>query len=372
MLKTLLSVASVAAVGMLVMVDNASAGEYYIDNFTVTRNGAAFFDDSFSDGIPPPSAPAFVDGTYASYTVKGTLGPETNGKLLLSATRADIPDGKGNSLVQSATLRTGVAAGASTVLSVDDIFVATALYDFVLPANVGEGYGIQFTDTMSDGQATGPSYGDDVVGLMVKRNQAGNLVVEFVRNDMNAGATTLLASVALEGGHDQIRLSLAKATAGLATVTASFAYVDGGVVGGSVTMPETTDIFHGETYTRAKFLAVAPYAYGVAEGVPASLNLMAHVRVAEQLRNRVGNLYLGATLANQWSFHNGNGWQAWSGGPIPCYCCSCTLNDQVVPVAQSMDVTAYPGVGVYLGYGLSEAAMLESGSYSWIYTVPSN
>ena len=44
-----------------------------LDQFSITRSGAAFFTDNFSDGIPPPSAPSFASGAAASYGVQGTI-----------------------------------------------------------------------------------------------------------------------------------------------------------------------------------------------------------------------------------------------------------------------------------------------------------
>jgi hypothetical protein len=39
------------------------------DGPSITRDGAAFFDDPFNDGMPPPSAPNFASGASASYNV---------------------------------------------------------------------------------------------------------------------------------------------------------------------------------------------------------------------------------------------------------------------------------------------------------------
>jgi hypothetical protein len=46
----------------------AQGSPVFIDDFSVTKNGALIFRDSFSDGVPPPSAPNFANGTPASYS----------------------------------------------------------------------------------------------------------------------------------------------------------------------------------------------------------------------------------------------------------------------------------------------------------------
>jgi len=62
----------------------AFAYTVFLDGLVVTRNGSAFFTDSFNDGLPPPSAP---DGRQ--YITTGGFGPETgDGKLTLDSADA--------------------------------------------------------------------------------------------------------------------------------------------------------------------------------------------------------------------------------------------------------------------------------------------
>lgn len=65
---------------------------YSVDEFSVTRNGALIFDDPFSDGGPPPSAPNFVGGIPATYGMLGSLGPEAAGKLTLQSSSGAVND----------------------------------------------------------------------------------------------------------------------------------------------------------------------------------------------------------------------------------------------------------------------------------------
>lgn len=61
----------------------------------------------------------------------------------------------------------------------------------------------------------------------------------------------------LDSAHDQIALRLAKLNGSSDAITASFAYIDGGVLGSFTTFPDTVNIFNGETFTRAEFEAIA-------------------------------------------------------------------------------------------------------------------
>jgi hypothetical protein len=58
--------------------------------------------------------------------------------------------------------------------------------------------------------------------------------------------------------HDQILLQLERADLATSAVTASFAYVDGGTVGALQALTGSADIFSGEQWTRAQFLARTP------------------------------------------------------------------------------------------------------------------
>src|SRR4051794_3871684 len=76
-----------AALAAMTLCAAASAEASYIaaiDEFTVTRAGAAFFNDTFSDGVAPPSAPNFANGTAAGYTnLLGAASTETGGKFFM-------------------------------------------------------------------------------------------------------------------------------------------------------------------------------------------------------------------------------------------------------------------------------------------------
>lgn len=77
--------------GLALLAMCASTGSHAIqvniDQFSVVRNGATVFNDTFPDGAPPPSAPSFVSGAPASYSVFGTVpaGAESGGLLQLDS-----------------------------------------------------------------------------------------------------------------------------------------------------------------------------------------------------------------------------------------------------------------------------------------------
>ena len=57
------------------------------DDLTITRNGNLFFQDTFGDGSPPPSAPNLNGGASTNYTVQGTF-TEANWVCVLRRTQS--------------------------------------------------------------------------------------------------------------------------------------------------------------------------------------------------------------------------------------------------------------------------------------------
>ena len=55
--------------------------------------------------------------------------------------------------------------------------------------------------------------------------------------------------------HDQIMLELTRADTSSNAVTASYAYIDNGVAGSTQSLTGSADIFNGEDWTRAQFVA---------------------------------------------------------------------------------------------------------------------
>jgi hypothetical protein len=183
------------------------------------------------------------------------MGPETAGKLTLDSADAAISfNAIGNpSLLQRALLATNTQPLSSSTggLKADDTFRVRGLYDLVIPTELRSGYGIRLDDRPSGGG--GPQ--DDNLRLDVRRNAGGVLEITFRRQDFVADTITEFGAFALDTGHDQILLQLERLSPVDDAITASFAYVDGGVIGAFTVFATTADIFHGEEFTRAGFNA---------------------------------------------------------------------------------------------------------------------
>lgn len=244
--------------GLLTFVSPVSAAIFTIDDFEITRvNGNLVFQDTFSDGLPPPSAPNFANGNPGSYSVRGVAGPEAGGKLSLNTALGaptDAVSRPGENSVIDARLLTNIdPLNMRNGFKVGNDFIVSGLFDLsVLPTVPREGFGIR----LSDGGLSPVS--NDIVDIMVRRNAGGALVVDFRRVDVSADFVTIIDSIMLELGHQQILLELSKLDAGTKTITASFAYVDGGVAGSDFVFANTADIFNGENVTRASFRAQTP------------------------------------------------------------------------------------------------------------------
>ena len=221
----------------------------------INKNGALAFSDPFSDGVPPPSAPNFQNGTPASYFVNGTLN-EAGGKVRLDTVGAAVfpgIGGPGQFFVEQAILLTNIdQTNLDAGLKSDDTFSVTGIFDLTVPAVNLEYYGIRLADF-----ATG-KLGDDILEFAVRRTSTGLALVQFFRLDQIANTFTSIGAALLEPDHDQISLTLTRVSTANDAITASFAYIDGGVTGPTTTFASTADIFNGENFTRTAFLAVTP------------------------------------------------------------------------------------------------------------------
>jgi hypothetical protein len=225
-----------------------------IDDFSVDKNGSTIFQDSFSDGSPPPIAPAFNNGNPASYFVRGTMGPETGGKLTIDSSGAEQAVGATGELVnvQLARLLTNVNPATPALgLRANVTFSVSGLFDIYLP-DLRQTYGVR----LNDGTASNTTP-DDIVELVV-RQDLSTYWAEFRHVDFVAGSTTLIERVQLSAPlFDQVELTLAKEDAGLDAITASITYWNLGAPVLSNTFTTTHDIFNGEDFTRAEFISRA-------------------------------------------------------------------------------------------------------------------
>ena len=222
-----------------------------IDDFSIVKNGNTLFHDTFDNNIAPPDN----GGNSQSYGVLGgPLGPETGGKLTLVAangenvTRPDV----GAMTRQGARVLTNIDPTQPTNgLRIDDLFSVTGIFDLVIPESVRERYGVRLSDVNS-------SVLNNSIGISVMRTSSSLVEVVLHHYDQTAFTFTDIATFTLDPGHDQIALTLSRLDTANNEITASFAYIDSGVMGSTTTLSSTVAIFDGEDYTRAAFMHLAP------------------------------------------------------------------------------------------------------------------
>ena len=224
-------------------------------DFAVSRNGVAIFDDSFDDGLPPPSAPNFASGATASYVVFGSFpaGSEAAGLLTLDTSNGALTSNAGGQARRtlSATLAT---AAASSGLGADDTLTAQGLFDLATPPGpLYNGYGIQFTDANAGVQ-------HQLAQLQVRFNPVSGIpVISYQFQDFDAGSISVLGQTAFTppSGADQILLQISRPDVGSTDFFGSFQFLAGGSVVGSGNFAAPAMLFDGEDYVRARFFASA-------------------------------------------------------------------------------------------------------------------
>ena len=241
-----------------------------LHEFSVERNGVALFQDNFSDGSPPPSAPNFLNGFPASYGTSGGLSEAGNHLIMDTALGAPpsvlfpgIPPGRGQNVTLLTRNRT-TCCPTDTGLMTGDTFKVEAIFDLTLPVEPLARYGVQFSDrfTLAAPNNDPPmSAGDDVLELSVQRGTDGIMRVRYRQRDFTTLTLTTIAEVVLtpEPGDDHILLRLERASLASNDITASFDLGDIDLLPNNpVTFsyvfatagnPDAT-IFNGENWTR--------------------------------------------------------------------------------------------------------------------------
>jgi len=240
----------------------AQAYQFSLDNFFVQRldastGGLIFsFNDPFTDGNAPPSAPNFSTGTPASYFVSGSsppLGTEAGGKLILngSDTQPTIINAA-DFTIELATLLTNIAPASTLGLRQGSLISVTGIFDLAAPSLPNQYYGIRLLD------GTAASNGDDDVRVIVRRTLAGDVAVQLWDVDLTALTIAVLSSDVLTAAellNPQIQLALNVNELG--DVAGSYS-LDGGLTFTLLPAATIPSLFHGETFTRAGFLVVSP------------------------------------------------------------------------------------------------------------------
>lgn len=230
---------------------------FRIDSLKIQRNGSLYFEDSFNNGVPPPSAPNLANGTPISYAVQGSVGPEGNGKLTLDSSTAEfqiLSSGRFQLFQQARLLTDTDSANLASGLKIDDIFSVTGIFDLVLPnpSTIIEEYGIGLSDRL------GTSEGNDDVRMLIRKGGSGTRI-SFTHTDFSTDTTTIITSVSIDPNHQQIALTLSRPSLANNRIVASYAYVDNGVMGPGVDLIFTADIFRGESFTRPRIIAFTQF-----------------------------------------------------------------------------------------------------------------
>ena len=349
---------------------SASAYQFAADKFVVSRAGSPLFSDSFDGSTTPPNAPNFVTGTAAVYGLHGTFGTPANGKLIFDSAQASVSSVTPSYVVNRLLLKTDVTDTAPTKgLKPGLAFDALGVFDLTVPANQKEAYLVELGDQQTD------VLGKDMIRVGVITDGQGRSRIRFWTQDhTNAPniAVTEISTAALDTSHQQIQLRLAKSNASSNTVTASYAYVDNGVVGPEVTLSGSAPIFTSRGYTRASLLAYTPVANGNVTGDVKKLSVKADVVVGGGYYGARGNVYLAAITGNgNVFFNNGSGWVLWQSGEFPAYESGITLTNHIITILSDADVSSLAGsnTSIIVGYGQSSADMLNNAAYSVVHTV---
>ncbi len=108
---------------------------------------------------------------------------------------------------------------------------------------------------------------------------------------------------------------------------------------------------------------------GTPSGGNSNLSLLANFTIAPADVDRPGSFYIAAQLTTgQLFFLTPSGFTLHSGGPLPTFSTG-ILSNQSITVLSGVNVTPYPGVRIFAGYGLNEADLIGNSKYSLIYTV---
>jgi hypothetical protein len=246
-----------SALGLALLSAQAQAGVFELDTFSVTRNGTTIFTDTFADGTPPPSAPAFNDGSPASYTVFGSAGPESGGLLTLNTANGGLTTnatGDARRTIRAAldTNTSNDPALLNRGLKDDDVLRLRGLFNLGVPVGPQlNGYGIRFSD-----RAAGLV--NQVADLLVRFDPVtGKTQITWSLQDFASGVVTGVgfADLLVPEGADQIQLQIDRPDVTSKDFFASWSFLDGGVVKGSGSFATGIGLFDGERFVRAEFLA---------------------------------------------------------------------------------------------------------------------
>jgi VCBS repeat-containing protein len=217
----------------------AHTADYHVmvDEFRVTKNGSTYFDDTFSDGNPPPSITNIPDPSVFYSIRPGNLVTEADGYAVLDGINS-LPPAFGTGANHNVKLFTNFDNNNTTLgLKKGDSFSVEGRFDLVA-LDMGDSYGIRLDDrVLPTGPSAPPQHpGDDGIQLMVTRSSlTGNVIVRLGEVDFVAATNTTLATTLLNAGlgDDQIVLKLTHDVSNPGVLTATYQLYDDGVATGS-------------------------------------------------------------------------------------------------------------------------------------------
>ena len=222
-----------------------------IDQFSVLRNGSSFFNDTFADGLAPPSGP---NGS-ATYNVSGTIPgtAESGGLLLIDSANGDLSANAQGDPRLSVRVRllsdinsSNLAAGLKSddTLSLSGIFTLTAP-----PGPDNAEYSVRFNDASGGGA-------HQLVQLQVRFNpNTGGPEIRYLLQDFDAGSVTTLGSAqfAPPSGADRIMLTISRPDTANDNFFASYSWLAAGTAIGGASFATPGQMFQGENFVRAEF-----------------------------------------------------------------------------------------------------------------------
>jgi hypothetical protein len=222
-----------------------------LDELSIVRNGSTFFDDTFSDGVPPPSGPngnatySITAGTIPSNAEsRGLLQLDTsNGSLSTNA--IELPR-----IIVNTRLLTNIdPANLTAGLKSDDTLALNGLFSLTTPTGVfNPQYSIRFTDNAGAGV-------HQLLQLQVRFDSAtAQTEIRYILQDFDANTITILGFqlFAPPPGADEILLRITRPDVTNDDFFGGFAYVSGGVAGNITTFSTAGLGFQGENFVRAE------------------------------------------------------------------------------------------------------------------------
>lgn len=230
--------------------------QFATNRFDLTTPNGSLFVDPFDDGVPPPSAPNFVTGQPAAYSVQGTIpgNAESMSRLALdSALGAPVTNANNDPrLVVRATLINGDNANPAPALLQQFSFIIAGRWDLVAQPNVLDLYGIELHDSTN-------FVINELTQLLVRRSgdpTDPNIYLRFQKQTLPGQGIQVFSDTALTppANANQVVLFLRHGAPNTNTITAEYRFSeDGNPLSDPILLPGSSTMFNGESFVRASF-----------------------------------------------------------------------------------------------------------------------